>query len=100
MGVLYDPPPLLLGYGGPLFKHVSAKLVQQNIMDISINSLIAPWEEYKELHTRTVVLMKVSLHTYMITYNDKFKKVCPLVLSHIDSLSGVSNQDGPQDLQA
>lgn len=74
LSALYDPR-LLCDYGGPLYNHVSAKLVQRNIVDAATNTLVAPWEEYDKLRTGTVVIMKVSLHTYTISFDGRTKKV-------------------------
>ena len=64
LNALYDPR-LLPDYGGPVFNHHLAKLKQRNIVDASDN-LIPPWDEYAALRPGTVVLMKVTLHTYSI----------------------------------
>ena len=72
-GAYYDPR-LLADYGGPLFNHNQAKLVQRNIIDEDGN-LTAPWLEYDKLCTGTVVLMRISLHTYSIPQSYTQKKV-------------------------
>lgn len=73
VGAFYDPR-LLSDFGGPLFKLKLAKLKQRSLVDIN-DKLIAPWEEYDKLRTGTVVLMRVTLHTYTITEGNKDKKV-------------------------
>ena len=61
--------------------HHLAKLKQQNIVDIS-GSLVPPWLEYDKLRTGTVVLMRVTLHTYDVQLGPyKTKKVSPLTPS-------------------
>ena len=85
LGALYDPR-LLPDYGGPLYNHMSAKLVQQNIVDLATGSFVAPWDEYNKLRTGTVVIMKVSFHTYTMSFNGNAKKASAPLLScfHID----------------
>ena len=64
---LYDPG-LLYDYGGPVFDHRLARLRQRNI--------VPPWDEYSELWPGTVVLMKITLHTYsMNNENGRLRKV-------------------------
>ena len=76
LGALYNPRTLY-DYGGPLFVHHFAKLKQRNIVDIS-GSLVPPWLEYDKLRTGTVVLMRVTLHTYDVPLGPyKTKKVSP-----------------------
>ncbi|KAF8344843.1 hypothetical protein F5887DRAFT_917856 [Amanita rubescens] len=72
IGALYDPR-LLDDYGGPLFNHHQAKLVQRHIVDEDGN-LTAPWLEYDKLRTGTVVLMRISLRTYSVPNNYTQKK--------------------------
>ncbi|KAF8323557.1 hypothetical protein F5887DRAFT_1086793 [Amanita rubescens] len=73
VGAFYDPR-LLSDFGGPLFKLKQAKLKQRHFVDIN-DELIAPWEEYDKLRTGTVVLMRVTLHTYTITEGNRDKKI-------------------------
>lgn len=74
INALYDPR-LLYDYGGPVFDHRLSKLKQRNIVD-QTNTLVPPWDEYSELRPGTVVLMKISLHTYTITNdNGRLRKV-------------------------
>ena len=64
---LYDPR-LLYDYGGSVFDHRLARLRQRNI--------VPPWDEYSELWPGTVVLMKITLHTYsMNNENGRLRKV-------------------------
>ena len=80
LGALYDPR-LLPDYGGPLYNHMSAKLVQRNIVDLATGSLVAPWDEYDKLCTGTVIIMKVLLHTYTMSLNGNTKKAGALLPS-------------------
>src|SRR6266550_5872756 len=70
---LYDPH-LLKDYGGPIFVHKRAKLVQRDIKN-STGNLIPPYEEYESLRTGTVVLMKVTLKVYCVPAGNKIRKV-------------------------
>ena len=79
LGALYDPW-LLPDYRGPLYNHMSAKLVQRNIVDLATGSLVAPWDEYDKLCTGTVIIMKVLLHTYTMSLNGNTKKAGALLL--------------------
>ncbi|KAF8336662.1 hypothetical protein F5887DRAFT_1161333 [Amanita rubescens] len=65
---------LLSDYGGPLFNLHQAKLVQRNIVDVE-GKLTAPWHEYDKLRAGSVVLMRISLRTYMPTDSYPPKKV-------------------------
>jgi hypothetical protein len=68
---------MLYDYGGPLFVHNLAKLKQRNIVNVS-GSLVPPWLEYDKLCMGTVVLMRVTLHTYNVQLGPyKTKKVFP-----------------------
>jgi hypothetical protein len=60
LGAFYDPR-LLPDYGGPIFRHKSARLVQRDIRNMN-GDLIPPWKTYEELRPGTLVLMKVSFY--------------------------------------
>jgi hypothetical protein len=64
VGAHYDPH-LLSDYGGNLFHHHAAKLMQHNVRDIDLH-LIPPWEYYDKLHPGTMVLCNVMLHLYQM----------------------------------
>lgn len=73
MNALYDPR-VLYDYGGPVFDHNNAKLVQRHITDTS-GTLIPPWLEYEKLRTGTVVLIRVSLKVYPIQTGSRIRMV-------------------------
>ena len=75
VGGLYDPR-LLPDYGGSMFHHVHAKLVQKDITDID-GELIPMWETYDKLRTGTLVLMKGQFTMYQMEdkQRDGYKKV-------------------------
>ncbi|KAF8327125.1 hypothetical protein F5887DRAFT_1083970 [Amanita rubescens] len=58
LGAHYDPR-LLSDYGGALFNHSLAKLVQRNTVDED-GILTPPWLEYDKLRNGTVVLTRIS----------------------------------------
>ncbi|KAJ6532526.1 hypothetical protein B0H19DRAFT_1272788 [Mycena capillaripes] len=60
------PPDSLQDHRGPYFAHEKAQLIQRDYRD-SDGSLIAPHELYGKLVEGTLVLVKVSLVTYIIT---------------------------------
>ncbi|KAJ6447545.1 hypothetical protein C8R45DRAFT_1115834 [Mycena sanguinolenta] len=62
LGAYYDPR-LLEDYGGPLFRHANAKLVQLDIRDAA-NRLIAPWNQYTALRPGSFILASVTFHVY------------------------------------
>ncbi|KAJ6615716.1 hypothetical protein B0H10DRAFT_2435314 [Mycena sp. CBHHK59/15] len=66
------PPDDLPDHRGPYFAHDKAKLVQRDYKDVDGN-LIAPHELYSKLTEGTLVLVTVSLVTYVIT-NQKSEK--------------------------
>ena len=70
LGAYYEPR-LLHDYGGTIFNHSAAKLLQRNITDTN-GSLIPPWDEYDKLRTGTVVLMKV---TFTVPVGNTRRKV-------------------------
>jgi hypothetical protein len=80
LNALYDPR-LLSDYGGTVFHHFRAKLVQRNITDCR-GTLIAPWAEYDNLRTGTVVLVRVSLKIYNIQNASKTRKVSSQYFIH------------------
>jgi hypothetical protein len=77
---VYDPR-LLSDYSGTVFDHSRVKLVQRNITDCT-GTLIAPWAEYDNLRTGTVVLIRVSLKIYNIQNASKTRKVSSLYFIH------------------
>ncbi|KAJ6526542.1 hypothetical protein B0H10DRAFT_296081 [Mycena sp. CBHHK59/15] len=81
------PPDKLPDHQGPYFAHDRAKLVQRDYRDVD-GSLIAPHELYEKLTEGTLVLVMISLATYVITDQktakgdpmaDK-KVCCPLLI--------------------
>ncbi|KAJ6631914.1 hypothetical protein B0H10DRAFT_2206319 [Mycena sp. CBHHK59/15] len=62
----YYPPDQLPDHQGPYFAHNKAKLVQRDYKDVD-GTLIAPCELYSKLTEGTLVLVTVSLVTYIIT---------------------------------
>ncbi|KAJ6606903.1 hypothetical protein B0H10DRAFT_2439874 [Mycena sp. CBHHK59/15] len=60
------PPDKLPDHQGPYFAHDRAKLVQRDYRDVD-GSLIAPHELYEKLTEGTLVLVMISLATYVIT---------------------------------
>jgi hypothetical protein len=95
---LYDPR-LLSDYGGTVFDHTHAKLVQRHITDCT-GALIPPWAEYDNLRTGTVVLIRVSLKIYCIQNGSKTRKVSPLFLPlfsagsfHATAVSNIRRQN-------
>ncbi|KAF8328309.1 hypothetical protein F5887DRAFT_1288229 [Amanita rubescens] len=80
----YDPR-FLSDYGGALFNHTLAKLVQRYIVDEE-GKLTPPWLEYDKLRTGTVVLMRISLCTYSITASYSQKKFYQIYADRIKVL--------------
>ncbi|KAJ6568173.1 hypothetical protein B0H10DRAFT_2238259 [Mycena sp. CBHHK59/15] len=66
LGVFYDPR-VLEDYGGLMFQHVNAKLLQLDIRDAD-NKLIPPWKQYAALRPGTLVLALVTIHIF--TFKD------------------------------
>lgn len=64
VGAHYDPH-LLSDYGGNLFRHHAAKLIQHDMRNIDLH-LIPPWEYYDKLRPGTMVLCNVTLHLYQM----------------------------------
>ncbi|KIL57048.1 hypothetical protein M378DRAFT_181766 [Amanita muscaria Koide BX008] len=64
VGAFYDPR-LLPDYGGNLFHHQAAKLVQHDVRDIDLR-LIPPWNYYDKLRAGTMVLCDVTMHMYQM----------------------------------
>ncbi|KAJ7216231.1 hypothetical protein C8J57DRAFT_1255321 [Mycena rebaudengoi] len=93
LGAYYDPH-LLEDYGGPLYKHVKAKLVQHDIRDAtnSNNDLIPPWEIYNCLKPGTLVLCNVSLHIFHFTDKGRTKKLYQL---NVHSIKVLADSDYP-----
>ncbi|KAJ7893857.1 hypothetical protein B0H14DRAFT_3427157 [Mycena olivaceomarginata] len=60
------PPDCLPDHRGPYFAHEKAQLIQRDYRDLD-GSLIAPHELYEKLVKGTLVLVTVSLVTYIIT---------------------------------
>jgi hypothetical protein len=58
-------PYVLSDYGGGLFKHTNAKLIQLDIRDVD-NKLIPPQKWYEALRPGTLVLATVTLHVYVM----------------------------------
>ncbi|KAF8224127.1 hypothetical protein L208DRAFT_1313217, partial [Tricholoma matsutake] len=58
-------PHLLPDYGGNLFCHHGAMLMQHDIRDINLH-LTPPWEYYDKLRASTMVLCDVTLHMYQM----------------------------------
>ncbi|KAF8320642.1 hypothetical protein F5887DRAFT_1291293 [Amanita rubescens] len=84
LGQFYNPK-LLADYGGPLFRHNRAMLVQRNIIDTE-GKLTAPWQEYDKLRTATVVLMRISLRTYTVQVGYRSKKFYQIYADRIKIL--------------
>jgi len=72
LGAYYNPR-LLPDYGGELFRHHDAKLMQHDVRGMD-NKIIPPWEYYEELRPGTIVLCNVTMHMYQIN-NPKQKKI-------------------------
>lgn len=66
------PPKKLPDHRGEYFNHSKARLVQRDFKDID-GTLIAPHELYEKLTEGTLILVQVSLVTYIIA--DDKKKV-------------------------
>ncbi|KAF8235496.1 hypothetical protein L208DRAFT_1256595 [Tricholoma matsutake] len=64
VGAHYDPH-LLSDYGGNLFCHHAAKLIQHDVRDVDLH-LIPPWEYYNKLCPGTMVLCNITLHLYQM----------------------------------
>ncbi|KAF8233469.1 hypothetical protein L208DRAFT_1266596 [Tricholoma matsutake] len=64
VGAHYNPR-LLPDYGGNLFRHHEAKLVQHDVRDIDLR-LIPPWEYYDKLRASTMILCDITLHMYQM----------------------------------
>ncbi|KAF8351781.1 hypothetical protein F5887DRAFT_1068195 [Amanita rubescens] len=69
IGELYDPR-LLPDYGGPMFRHTHAKLVQKDMTDEDGN-LIPAWQTYDKLRAGTLVLMKGQITMYQMEDKQK-----------------------------
>ncbi|KAJ7448419.1 hypothetical protein FB451DRAFT_1243090 [Mycena latifolia] len=78
------PPNRLPDHKGPYFAHDKAKLVQRDYRDVD-GSLIAPHELYEKLTEGTLVLVMVSLVTYVITgqTNEKGEPMTNKKIYHI-----------------
>ncbi|KAI0273296.1 hypothetical protein BGY98DRAFT_998292 [Russula aff. rugulosa BPL654] len=76
INALYDPR-LLYDYGGSVFDHTQAKLVQC--------ALIPPLDEYDNLRTGTVVLIRVSLKIYCIETLPKLESCIKFTLTESES---------------
>jgi hypothetical protein len=87
----YYNPRLLPDYGGDLFHHNTAKLVQHDVRDID-NHLIPPGKYYEKLRPGTMVLCNVTMHVYWMTSmkQTKVRKVCSSSLPLVSSFSPVS----------
>lgn len=62
---------MLYDYGGPIFRHISSKLAQNELVDVDGSSLIPPWEEYEKLRPGTLVIATISLHVYVMKVKDR-----------------------------
>ncbi|KAI0287011.1 hypothetical protein BGY98DRAFT_1092587 [Russula aff. rugulosa BPL654] len=83
INALYDPR-LLYDYGGSVFDHTQAKLVQCHFTDCT-GALIPPLDEYDNLRTGTVVLIRVSLKIYCIETLPKLESCIKFTLTESES---------------
>ena len=84
VGAFYDPR-LLYDYGGPLYRHKHAKLVQRDVQDMD-SALIAPWDAYSALLPGTLVLMKVKFYCLRPEDLGSNRKVCVFVFDDVYKL--------------
>ncbi|EDQ98913.1 uncharacterized protein LACBIDRAFT_318519 [Laccaria bicolor S238N-H82] len=68
VGDTYEPT-VLNDYGGPLFQHVHSKLVQHDISTLD-KRIIPPWAEYDALSEGTLVIITISVHTFIMPMKD------------------------------
>jgi hypothetical protein len=71
----YYDPHLLPDYGGELFQHQQAQLVQRDVRDKD-NHLIPPWKYYEELRPSTLVLINATFHIYSFQKEARTSQVC------------------------
>ncbi|EDR08994.1 uncharacterized protein LACBIDRAFT_296655 [Laccaria bicolor S238N-H82] len=60
---------VLIDYGCPLFRHVHSQLVQHDISTLD-RRIIPPWEEYDALKEGTLVIITISIHTFIMPIKD------------------------------
>ncbi|KAJ7092166.1 hypothetical protein C8R44DRAFT_990312 [Mycena epipterygia] len=91
------PPDRLPDHQGPYFAHEKATLIQRDYKDVD-GTLIAPHELYSKLTEGTLVLLTVSLVTYVITgqKNDKGELKADKKVYHVlvDRLKILDHGDG------
>ncbi|KAJ7739436.1 hypothetical protein DFH07DRAFT_965721 [Mycena maculata] len=79
-------PTILPDHRGDYFNHNRATLVQHNYKDTD-GSLIAPYKPYGKLTDRTLILVMVSLVTYVIKMDGGKNKMASTLSSPFSSTS-------------